>query len=147
MAEDGLVNVGQLVRERYGQENVFALGFGSYQGSVIASEGWGAPMEAMRVPPARRNSWEYLLHAARPGEDSLLISRDISDKPDFKNPLAHRAIGVVYHPEREARGNYVPSVIPERYDAFLQVDHSHALHALHMEAALDKTPEAYPWGV
>ncbi|MDG0793907.1 erythromycin esterase family protein [Cohnella ginsengisoli] len=41
MAEEGMVNVGQLLREAHGGE-VYAIGFGTYQGSVIAGRGWGA---------------------------------------------------------------------------------------------------------
>ena len=52
MADDGLVNVGQLARERWGEEEVVLVGFGSHRGSVVAGARWGAPMERMRVPPA-----------------------------------------------------------------------------------------------
>lgn len=45
-------------------------------------------------------------------------------------PIGHRAIGVVYRPEYEQYGNYVPSIIPDRYDAFLHFDHTQALHPL-----------------
>ena len=48
----------------------------------------------------------------------------------------HRAIGVVYHPDRESHGNYVPSVLPYRYDAMLYIDHSHALRPLKMEGVM-----------
>jgi erythromycin esterase-like protein len=43
MARSGEVNVGQLARKAYGEENVFIVGFGSYGGSVIASRAWGRP--------------------------------------------------------------------------------------------------------
>jgi hypothetical protein len=53
----------------------------------------------------------------------------------------------VYHPDRE-RGNYVPSVLPRRYDAFLYFDETHAVHPLHMKAVTDgEAPETYPTGV
>ena len=52
MADDRLVNVGQLARERWGEEEVVLVGFGSHRGSVVAGARWGAPMERMRVPPA-----------------------------------------------------------------------------------------------
>jgi len=58
----------------------------------------------------------------------------------------HRAIGVVYHPNRE-RGNYVPTVLPDRYDAFLYIDQSEALHPLQIEAEMHEPPETYPWGL
>src|SRR5439155_3945064 len=62
MAGDGMVNVGQLVRERRGGEGVVLAGFGSFKGSVVAGREWEAPMEKMRVPAAREGSWEQILH-------------------------------------------------------------------------------------
>jgi hypothetical protein len=60
----------------------------------------------------------------------------------------HRAIGVVYHPEREAYGNYVPTVLPYRYDAMLYIDRSHALSPLHMEPTPEhEVPETFPSGM
>ncbi|WP_446215626.1 erythromycin esterase family protein [Micromonospora sp. IBHARD004] len=42
-----------------------------------------------------------------------------ADRPDLlTDELDHRAVGVVYHPERERLGNYVPTVLGDRYDAF-----------------------------
>ena len=41
MAAAGMVNVGQLVRERHAKEGVVLVGFGSYQGSVIAGAALG----------------------------------------------------------------------------------------------------------
>src|SRR5204863_9633735 len=67
MADDGMVNVGQLVREQHGGEGVVLVGFGSYQGSVIAGRHWEAPMQRMRVPPAQEDSWENVLHQAGEG--------------------------------------------------------------------------------
>jgi erythromycin esterase-like protein len=46
MAAAGMVNVGQLARDRWGND-VVAIGFSSYVGSVIASAEWGAPTERM----------------------------------------------------------------------------------------------------
>lgn len=146
MKEDGMVNVGQLVREKYGKQVIVAVGFGSYQGEVIAGNQWGAPMEIMTVPEARKGSWEAMLHAAG-GFNRLLISQDLQQDQDFKQPYDHRAIGVVYHPDRERYGNYVPSVIPERYDAFIYIDKTEALHPLHITPQSNKMPDSYPWGL
>ncbi len=131
MGAEGMVNVGQLVREQYGTEQVFSIGFGTYRGSVIAARSWGAPLESMPVPQALPGSWEDLLHrAGRKGQ--ILIFKE--ETPLFDEPIGHRAIGVVYHPEDE-RGNYVPSVMAARYDAFVYIDETEALKPLHVEVA------------
>jgi erythromycin esterase len=146
MADDGMANVGQLVRERHSREGVVLVGFGSYRGSVIAGREWEAPMEKMAVPAGRPGSWEDVLHRA--GEpDKLLLLDESRCAGEFLEERGHRAIGVVYHPEREQFGNYVPTILPRRYDAFCFIDETHALHPLRLHPALEKVPETYPWGV
>lgn len=143
MAARGMTNLGQLARERHGEENVFILGFGSYQGSVIAGDEWGAPMERIVVPEATESSWEGILHERSP-EDRLIL--DFTDED--MEPRGHRAIGVVYDPTYEAYGNYVPTIVPRRYDAFLYLDRTTALHPLHSSwAGAAEQPDTYPFGV
>jgi erythromycin esterase len=146
MADVGMVNVGQLVRERRGVEDVVLVGFGSHRGSVIAGREWGAPMERMPVPPAREGSWEDILH--RIGEeDKLLVFAEAEKESRLLKPRAHRAIGVVYDPANKRFGNYVPTVLPRRYDAFLYVDETQALHPLPIRAREDgEPPETFPSG-
>jgi erythromycin esterase-like protein len=59
--------------------------------------------------------------------------------------MPHRAIGVVYHPEREKHGNYVPTILGSRYDAFIYLDETQALHPLHLKPDGHKTPETFPF--
>jgi erythromycin esterase len=147
MAEDGMVNVGQLVRQGHGGEGVVLVGFGSHHGSVIAGRQWGAPMEQMPVPPAREGSWEHILHRAG-ADNKLLLLADADPAREWLEPRGHRAIGVVYQPEYEHYGNYVPTVLPRRYDAFLYLDETQALHPLHVPAREDgEVPETFPSGV
>lgn len=53
MCRDGLVNVGQLVRERHAADGVALVGFASHRGSVLAAEAWGTPERVFPVPDAR----------------------------------------------------------------------------------------------
>lgn len=55
MAAEGMVNVGSLLREQEEEDRnrVYAIGFGTHRGTVIAGNAWGAPMEKMIVPPRR----------------------------------------------------------------------------------------------
>lgn len=145
MARAEMVNVGQLARERHGDEGVVLVGFASHRGTVIAAESWGAPMERMEVPRGREGSWEAVLHEAG-ASNKLLLMDEVRDVPGVDRMRGHRAIGVVYHPQREA-GNYVPSVLPERYDALLYFDQTEALHPLHIKPDTTEPPETYPWGV
>ena len=144
MADDGMFNIGQLAREKYGREQVKLVGFGSYQGTVIAGKSWGAPMQKMEVPPAKAESWEHMLHEIST-DDKIILSKDLRHVPELQRRIPHRAIGVVYDPKFEQYGNYVPTVIPERYDAFLYFDETEAVHPLHMKIRGAREPELYPW--
>ncbi len=147
MADEGEVNVGQLVRERHGEEGVVLVGFGSYQGSVIAGQEWDALWERMPVPEAREGSWEEILHRIQPA-NKLLLFAQANETRELLQSRGHRAIGVVYHPEYERLGNYVPTVLPRRYDAFLFLDQTQALHPLHVPVEHGpEVPETYPSGV
>jgi erythromycin esterase-like protein len=146
MVDDGMYNIGELVREKYAKEDVVLVGFGSYEGSVIAGKSWGAPMKKMNVPKAKEGTWEHLLHEAG-ADDKLLIMDDLQDHTLLNDRIGHRAIGVVYNPEYERYGNYVPSILPRRYDAFLYIDKTKALHPLHMENEHHDMPDTFPFGV
>jgi erythromycin esterase-like protein len=146
MRREDMVNIGQLAREQLGRDKVFSVGFGSYQGSVIAGKAWGAPLEKMTVPAATRDSWEHQLHNQLGGENALLLSSKLKQNDRLHKSQGHRAIGVVYRPQFEQFGNYVPSVIPERYDAFLFLDRTKALHPLDIHPAEKGAPDLYPWG-
>jgi erythromycin esterase len=147
MAANGMVNLGELARIKYGDPNVVLVGFGSYKGSVIAGKNWGAPMQALNLPDAARGSWEYLLHKASNQNQLLLMEDFISNDTLLEHPIGHRAVGVVYNPQYEAYGNYVPSILPLRYDAFIHLDQTMALHPLHVDTAVAQMPETYPFGV
>ncbi|CAN5205389.1 N/A [soil metagenome] len=145
MAADGLINLGQLVREQHSDQGVFLAGFGSAAGSVIAGSNWGAPMRELRVPPAIPGSIENSFHTFSKENKLLIFKGNKELSKVFSKEIGHRAIGVVYHPERE-RGNYVPSVLSDRYDAFLYIDKTKALHPMKIKPQGEKTPHTYPFG-
>ena len=148
MARAGMVNVGQLVRQRHGEEGVVLIGFGTHHGTVIAAEEWGLPMQRMRVPDARDDSYEGVMH--RCGVPAFILLFDGSDDggiPGLDAVRGHRAIGVVYEPSHERWGNYVPTLLPRRYDSFIFLDATEALDPLHIPVHVSgEPPETYPSG-
>jgi erythromycin esterase len=161
MADAKMINLGQLVREYATEKNVVLVGFGTYKGTVIAAKEWGEKMERMDVPPAVNGSWDNLIHEQSNGRNSLLVFRGdntktedierlINEERDKRRERGQRAIGVVYNPAYERYGNYVPSLLTKRYDAFLNIDETHALHPLHMletKEDKDELPETFPTGL
>lgn len=146
MSRDGMVNVGQLVRERHGEEGVVLVGFGGYRGSVVASHRWGGPIQALDLPPARRGSTEELMHSALNGMPSALFVFNDQLPQWAERSQGHRAVGVVYNPDAERWGNYVPTVLGRRYDAFLWFDETRALEPLHDVHADTTELETWPSG-
>src|SRR5215210_7969267 len=126
-------------------------------------------MEQMKVPPAISESWDNILHNIKNennnnnnnNNNKLVIfesyhnlDKILDDAKKDKGRLSNdkyrgqRAIGVVYNPQYEKYGNYVPTILSLRYDAFLFIDETHALHPLHMPTIDDKDfPATFPTGV
>jgi erythromycin esterase-like protein len=149
MKSAGYVNIGGLARENYGDDNVALVGFGTYEGEVLAGSAWGAPGQVMKLPPAREDSIEAYLHEVAQQTDNArfyMIFDGEARKP-FHEVKGHRAVGVVYDPRHERRGNYVPTVLAKRYDAFIFVDKTRALRSLHAAAQRGEFPETWPTGV
>jgi erythromycin esterase-like protein len=145
MSDAGMVNVGQLVRQRYGERDTVLVGFASHHGSVVAARAWGDPAQRMQVPDARRGSLEAVLHERLDDESALFVFAN--QRADWAlQERGHRAIGVVYRPEQEGWGNYVPSMLAGRYDALLWFDETSALNPLRPLAPGDGELEAWPFG-
>ncbi|WP_212826835.1 erythromycin esterase family protein [Polymorphospora rubra] len=145
MTRAGLVNIGELARDRYGPDDVVLVGFGGYRGEVLAGSEWGAPAQVMELPPARPGSLEDRLHTVLPERALLVFPRD--DRPAWLGAeFEHRAVGVVYDPEVERWGNYVPTRLGDRYDAFVWCDQSTPLHPLPARSVPGEL-ETYPAGV
>ena len=146
MARAGMVNVGQLARERHGHDDVALVGFAGRRGSVIAASAWGAPMRRIDVPEAPSKTHEDLLHRAAPGR-SLLVFPEQRDSPWLSAVRGHRAIGVVYRPEIDHLGNWIPTRMGGRYDALCAFDTTEALHPLELERVeVTAEQDTAPWG-
>jgi erythromycin esterase len=127
MAHQGMENIGYLLRDTYGEENVFIVGFGTHRGSVLAGRQWGAPMETMIVPEAVEDSFGNLFYQAGISNALLIFQGDIP--ASFFEVRGHRAKGVIYNPLQE-HGNYVPTILPQRYNAFIFIEVSNPLTPL-----------------
>lgn len=149
MVSTGHLSIGGLAREIHGPSNVALVGFGSYEGSVTASYMWNGPILQYDVPEARPGTIEHACHHAisSVGHENFYFLIDPSDHNSILNTVVgHRAIGVVYDPELEHRGNFVPTSISNRYDAFIYLDRTNALTPLGVPFDKRKFPETYPFG-
>ncbi|MFU8843776.1 MAG: erythromycin esterase family protein [Bacteroidales bacterium] len=119
MAAQGQINIGQLAREHFNAEKVLLLGFGAYKGQVMAGRQWGHEMTECIMPEAMPGSFEDLLVRMLGGDFLLMMNPKLKKHPFMRNKIGHRAVGVVYNPDHERYGNYVPTIPGERYDAFI----------------------------
>ena len=115
MRNTGEKNIGQLTRENLGRDNVFLVGFTSYEGKVMAGSSWGAAMKEMTMPPAIANSIEAKLYKTNLDSSYIIFDKNDRKEKNLK-VMGNRAVGVVYTPSRDKR-QFVPTIVPMRYDA------------------------------
>ncbi len=147
MSQRGEINVGQLVRERYGTEAVL-VGFTTYTGTVTAASSWGSPAERKRIRPAPSGSYENLFHQAGV-PDFMLNFRDAGGvATGLGGERLERAIGVIYLPETERISHYFYASMPRQFDAVLHFDETRAVEPLERATAWEKgeAPETFPFG-
>jgi len=151
MAKNGEYNIGQLAREEWGSDNVALLGFSTYKGTVIASDSWGSDTTRYTVPEAREGSVDGMLHDADHAMDCpaqfYLNLRNAEAQKVLSTTGPQRAIGVVYHPNVERYGNYVPTKLAQRYDELIYVDQTQALQPLHVRVHRRDMPAEFPFTI
>jgi len=128
-AQRGELNVGQLVRERFGRA-AFLVGFTTYSGTVTAASDWNAEAERKTVRPALPESYEALFHQCGIGNFFLDLRQTNEAVAALAAPRLERAIGVIYRPETERLSHYFAAVLPRQFDAVLHYDHTRAVEPL-----------------
>src|SRR3954447_19522701 len=98
MGERGELNLGQLLREKHGDDAVL-VGFTTFGGTVTAASNWDAPAERKRVRPALPGSHEALFHDVGLPRFLLDLRHDPRVRNGLLRPRLERAIGVIYRPE------------------------------------------------
>jgi len=143
MGEAGEINLGQLVRERHGQD-AFLIGQTTWHGSVTAAHDWDEPAERYRIRPGLDGSCETLFHEAGHGAFLLLLP---GSDPRLREPRLQRAIGVIYRPQTERTSHYFTTRLADQFDAVIHVDETAALEPLDHLPGRDRgdAPEGYPF--
>ncbi|HEU4685150.1 MAG TPA: erythromycin esterase family protein [Nitrospira sp.] len=150
MKEQGEINVGQLIRERYGREAVL-IGFSTYHGTVTAASEWDGPVERKRVREALPGSYEALFHdiAENAGPNFLVQWDDPRVLDVLHEWRLERAIGVIYLPETERLSHYFYAILPEQFDALLHFDMTQAVEPLDLDQGWEdaEPPGTFPTGI
>jgi erythromycin esterase-like protein len=149
MSERGEWNIGQLVREKYGNASLL-LGFTTHTGTVTAASAWDAPAEKKQVRPALVGSHEELFH--RTGLRNFFLDlRGDKDRLSntFDRERLERAIGVIYLPKSERMSHYFHARLQEQFDVVVHLDETTALEPLERTAQWEagEVAETYPFAV
>ncbi len=146
MGSRGELNVGQLIRQKYGDAAVL-IGFTTYTGTVTAASDWDEPGERKRVRPAIADSYELEFHETQ-------IPRFFLPLDGFSPSLLgrqrlERAIGVIYRPKTERISHYFRADLPNQFDGVFHFDETRALQPLEIPDRWHdiEPPETFPSGL
>ncbi|CAF3573475.1 unnamed protein product [Adineta steineri] len=161
------INIGQLVRERFGIENTYSIGFTTYTGTVTAADNWDMDPDFKHVRASLHESIEFLLHDAliknsnlsdngqyyllfRSNNPSIEISKELHSEL-YKKRL-ERAIGVIYRPRTERQSHYLNANISTQFDCVIHIETTRALRPLEIhpswaEAEKEHVPDTFPMNV
>jgi erythromycin esterase-like protein len=148
MGEMGEWNIGQLARERFGDDAVL-VGFSTYTGTVTAASDWDGPAERKRVRPGLAGSFEALFHGVGSRTFLLKMRGDAEVSEALSDIRLERAIGVIYLPETERVSHYFEARLPQQFDAVIHFDETRAVEPLDRTAGWDRgePPETFPTGL
>lgn len=149
MGWDGELNVGQLAREKYGEQAVL-VGFSTHTGTVTAASTWDALPERKRVRESLPNSYERLLHDVGVGNFHVTLRGAGPVADALRTPRLVRAIGVIYQPETERGSHYFHARLSDQFDAVIHYDETRAVEPLERTTdreVAEEPPETFPSGI
>lgn len=144
MGAHGELNVGQLMRERHGDE-VRLIGFSTFTGTVTAASDWDGPAERKDVREGMSGSYERLFHDVGV-ENFYLPFRNNPAADALEKARLERAIGVIYRPDTERQSHYFHASLPRQFDAIIHFDTTEAVAPLERWPLVEseEAPETYP---
>lgn len=146
MGEAGELNVGQLVRARWGTDSLL-VGFTTDHGRVTAASDWGGAAERKHVRPALPGSYEQLFHSSELDRFFLPLGGDSGQ--GLRDGRLERAIGVIYRPQTERASHWFHARLPDQFDGVIHFDRTTAVEPLERTSLWDEgePPETFPTGL
>ena len=125
----GELNVGQLVKDRFGAA-ARLIGFTTHDGTVTAASEWNGPPELKRVQPSSPGSIEHVLHETEIPRFFLDLRGHRRALDGFQHPYLERAIGVIYRPEAERMSHYFETRLLDQFDSVIHIDRTRGVEPL-----------------
>ena len=146
VSRHGELNLGQLVRERAGDDGLL-VGFTTYTGHVTAARDWDSPAEHRWVRPALKDSVEHLFERTR--LERFFLPLDRPRESGLREGALERAIGVIYRPESERQSHYFEVALADQFDAVFHLDETTALEPIDISDTWNRKepPETWPFGI
>jgi len=147
MSARGEYNIGQLVRQKYG-DAAYLIGFGTDHGRVAAASEWGGPMEIKQVQPSHIDSYERVFHDVRTDNFMLPLRKPLKEvtRQRLLPERLERAIGVIYRPEAELQSHYFYASLPRQFDEYIWFDETRAVEPL-TRGTSKGMPDTFPFGL
>jgi erythromycin esterase-like protein len=121
MQEQGMTNVGELLREQYNDE-IYNIGFLTHHGQVMAADEWNVPPHLKTLLPAHVDSNEALFNQL--GIDWFIL--DVNHSPEVIDILnkkrLQRHVGVIYRQNNEMEAHYSYTHLGRQFDAIIFID-------------------------
>jgi len=147
MGRRGELNVGQLVRTRFGT-SARLIGFTTHDGTVTAASEWGGPAELKQVKPSLPGSIEQVLHETEVPRFFLDLRGHRRSLDGFQHSYLERAIGVIYRPETERMSHYFETRLLDQFDSVIHIDRTRAVEPLERSSHWSgEAGETYPTGL
>jgi len=148
MGRRGELNVGQLVRERFGTDAVL-IGQTTHTGTVTAASDWDQPAERKTVRPSMPGSYERLFHESGLDRFLLPLRYDIALAGALTDQRLERAIGVIYLPRTERISHYFAADIASQFDFVIHFDETTAVEPLERTVGWEagEAAETFPTGL
>jgi erythromycin esterase-like protein/predicted phosphoribosyltransferase len=148
MGQSGELNVGQLVRQRFGDESVL-VGFTTSTGTVTAATEWDGPAHRHHLRAPIAGSYERMFHEVGIPRFLLRLRTEPALAAALGKPRLERAVGVIYVPETERRSHYFSARLPEQFDVVMHFDQTRAVEPLERTPLWEagEMAETYPSGL
>ena len=149
MGRRGEFNIGQLVREKYG-DRALHIGFSTSHRMASGATDWDGPAEAEKpIRDPLPESYEDVFSQLEQ-ECFFLDLRTSSEAVRLlSEERLQRAIGVIYRPETERVSHYFYSSLPLQFDFMIHVDKTEAVQPLpsFVQGRVGEMDETYPSGL
>ena len=148
MGQRGELNIGQLVREHYG-DKALHVGFSTSRGRVTAASDWDGPSETKTVREPLPGSYEEIFSRLEKKRFYLDLRGAGEPARMLNDRRLQRAIGVIYRPETERMSHYFYTSLPQQFDFMIHIDETEALRPLptFMHKRPGEMDETYPSGL